>query len=338
MKAGNFGKFVMDQEILIRKSPFQYLKWVVIIEFFFALTPLVLSILLGFSEDYESFTLSGTISYTLLITIGMTTLQVIILGLAFAAWFFQFYRLTDQAIFYSSSLTGDRKLVEIQSISGIAVKQGPLARRLNYGTLIIHGLRTKETARLKDIPNPLERAAMMAGLVAPEVAPRVLPDVDSIPALLKGGESQHVEYKSSLLWDYHRLTSNKDLYEPVMKGLAAFMNTGGGTLLIGVDDEGIVLGLEADFRAIKKPNNDGFESVFNNAFNQMVGAEFRPYIQVMFHEVDGKTICVLLAQPSPRPVYLQYKGVEKFYIRTGNSNQPLSVSKATQYIQTHFGN
>lgn len=326
----------MGQEILIRKSPFQYLKWVVAVEFFFALAPLILSIVLGFRDDYERFTLSGTISYTLLLTLVITTLQVVILGLAFAVWYFQFYRLTDRAIIYSSSLTGDRKLVEIQSISGIDVKQGPLARRLNYGTLVIHDLQTRDTARLKDIPNPVERAALIEGMVIPEFEPPSLPDGVSVQVLLEGGESQHLEYKSSLLWDYHRQTRNKDLYEPVMKGLAAFMNTEGGTLLIGVDDGGEVLGLEADFSAIKKPNNDGYESVFNNAFNQMIGAEFRPYLQVMFPEVDGKTICVLLAQPSPRPVYLQYKGVEKFYIRAGNANQPLSVSKATQYIQTHF--
>ena len=326
----------MNQEILIRKSPFQFLKWIVLVEFFFALTPLILAALLGLRDDYETFTLSGSISYTLMITIVLTTLQAIILGLAFITWYFQFYRLTDQAIIFSSSLTGDRKLVEIQAIFGIDVKQGPLARRLNYGTLIVHETQTKETVRLKDIPNPVERAALIEGMVILEVAPRSLPDGVSVQELLESGESQILEYKASLLWDYHQQSRNKALYEPVMKGLAAFMNTQGGTLLIGVNDDGEVLGLDADFSAIKKPNSDGFESVLNNAFNQMIGAEFRPYVQVMFPEVEGKTICMLLASPAPRPVYLQYRGVEKFYIRAGNANQPLPVSRATQYIQTHF--
>ena len=56
-----------------------------------------------------------------------------------------------------------------------------------------------------------------------------------------------------------------------------------------------------------------------------------------FEEIDGKTICVLSVSPAGVPVYLTFKGKEDFYIRTGNSSQPLPVSKATKYVQTRFG-
>jgi predicted HTH transcriptional regulator len=153
-----------------------------------------------------------------------------------------------------------------------------------------------------------------------------------------GGERQHVEYKSSLVWDYHQQRANKALHQPVMKTLAAFMNSSGGFLLIGVDDDGNVLGLEPDFQTLRKPNVDAFETAFNMAFNKMIGVEFRQFVDVAFSELDEKPICVLWVRPSTHPAFLTDKGNEKFYIRAGNASQSLTISQANRYIQRHFDN
>jgi predicted HTH transcriptional regulator len=129
---------------------------------------------------------------------------------------------------------------------------------------------------------------------------------------------------------------NKNLSVPVLKNVAAFMNTAGGTLLVGIDDEGKVLGLDADYGVMKKPNTDGFELIFNNAFTQMIGTEFRHFVQLSFPEIEGKTICLIAVQPSTSPVYFRQQGKEDFYIRAGNASQPLPVSKATAYVHHRF--
>ena len=67
----------------------------------------------------------------------------------------------------------------------------------------------------------------------------------------------------------------------------------------------------------------------------MIGAEFRQYVDVTFPQLEDETICVVAVRPSEEPAYLVHKGKEQFYIRAGNATQPLSVSKATKYIQTH---
>ncbi len=170
----------------------------------------------------------------------------------------------------------------------------------------------------------------------PELASRPVFEPKPVLELIGDGENQYVEFKSSLMWDYRRQRANKDLYEPVMKNVTAFMNTRGGVVLIGVDDQGEILGFEPDLNALHKPNVDGFENAFNMAFNKMVGVEFRRFVDVNFAAVDGRTICVVSTRPSTQPVYLTHKGTEKFYIRTGNSSQPLSMSKAAQYIGEHF--
>ena len=157
-----------------------------------------------------------------------------------------------------------------------------------------------------------------------------------MPDLIAEGEGQGLEFKASLMWDYRRQSVNKELYEPVMKNLVGFMNTSGGRLLIGVGDDGALLGIEQDLSTLKKPNTDGFENVFNVAFGNMVGVENRQYVSLAFPQLDDKTICAITVQPSAQPVYLRYQGQEEFYIHAGNASQALPVSKAALYIQSRF--
>jgi predicted HTH transcriptional regulator len=200
---------------------------------------------------------------------------------------------------------------------------------------------------MRDVPQPGRMQRLLGDLAgshqqlpAPDISPGELASY-ALPAgdaaqLIAGGEGQFVEFKASLQWDYRQQRVNKELYEPVMKNLAAFMNSSGGYLLIGVSDDGEVLGLEADLRAMQKGNLDGFENKFNVAFNTMIGAEFRRFVQATFPQVNGVIICLLATKPANEPVYLHNKGEESFYIRAGNGSQPLSLSKAARYIQSHF--
>jgi predicted HTH transcriptional regulator len=68
----------------------------------------------------------------------------------------------------------------------------------------------------------------------------------------------------------------------------------------------------------------------------MIGVEFRQFVDVIFPELDEKTICVLRVRPSTHPAYLVNRGEEKFYIRAGNASQSLTISQANRYIQRRF--
>ena len=65
-----------------------------------------------------------------------------------------------------------------------------------------------------------------------------------VAALIAGGESGSVEFKSSLRWDLKKGERNRALEGVILKTLAGFMNSEGGTLLIGVADDGGVVGIE----------------------------------------------------------------------------------------------
>jgi Schlafen, AlbA_2 len=82
-------------------------------------------------------------------------------------------------------------------------------------------------------------------------------------------ESQTIEFKSTLRWDSESQKANKELERAVVKTIAAFLNTDGGVLLIGVDDEKKVLGLEGDYKTLpEKPNKDGFELALQQALSK----------------------------------------------------------------------
>ena len=328
----------------MRYSPFLFLKRLVIIQTFFALLPflaaLFLSLFLGdISAIYQRLSIARSISLELLLTFTSTALQLLVLFAAFITWYYPRYIADRERIMHNrGSMLGTVHLANTPAITNIRVKQGWLARRLGYGSLQIETADASGRATVKDIPDPFRHMNLIWDLVQPDIsADKPLPD-DSAQALVLAGEGQYIEFKSSLMWDYRQQRVNKELYVPVLKNTAAFMNAGGGFVIIGVDDDGNVLGLEPDMQAMHKKDTDGYENTFNNAFNKMIGVEYRPYVEVTFPQLSEETICVLRVRPSDQPVFLINKGEESFYIRAGNASQPLSVSQAARYIGRRFGN
>lgn len=322
---------------LIHKTPFLFLRYLVVIEFFFAFLPLITALVFPIQAEYNETALAKELSYSVLLTIIITTLQILILAISFFSWYLPVFQIDRERISYRRAGSAEfRELISIDAVRRVKIHQGWLGRRLDYGTLQIEGTFTDGVIRLKDIPNPIGTATQIEKWVANQRNLTPASESKSANELISDGEGQFVEFKSSILWDYHQEKMNKNLSVPIIKNCAAFMNTAGGTLLVGIDDSGNVLGLEADYRVMKKANPDGFELIFNNAFSKMIGIEFRQFVRLSFPEIEGKTICLIAVQPSTNPAYFRNQNKEEFYIRAGNASQPLTVSKATAYIQDRF--
>ena len=156
----------------------------------------------------------------------------------------------------------------------------------------------------------------------------------SIEEIIKSGEHEKLEFKTSLRWDAKLGAVNKELEKAVMKTVTAFLNSNGGHLLIGVNDRGELVGLENDITTLVRQDVDGFENHFNNLFNSMIGAEFRRFVKLTFNKVGDKTICLTEIESSHKPVYLKTGDDENFYIRTGNVSTPLKMSEVATYISS----
>jgi hypothetical protein len=166
---------------------------------------------------------------------------------------------------------------------------------------------------------------------------------EEVIELIEKGETEFVEFKSSLRWDFREEKPNKILEDVILKSVAAFSNAKGGTLFIGVTDELEIIGLEHDFKTLKKQDADYFELHLRKLINNQYGIQFaNKHLLIHFPEFNGKIICVLQVSVSDKPLYLKVKNkqgheVEKFYVRSGNASQEITLLKEiNEYVAGHF--
>jgi hypothetical protein len=162
------------------------------------------------------------------------------------------------------------------------------------------------------------------------------PKKQSLDDLLAAGESAVLEYKSTLRWDLQLGQVNKDLQKAVAKTIAGMMNTEGGALLIGVEDSGAICGIEHDWATLKRKDRDGFEQALTQTITDFLGAEYGPLTHIAFDQKDGRTVCIVQIETSPKPVFLSDKGTKEFYVRTGNTTRPLDTKATYEYISMHW--
>ena len=123
--------------------------------------------------------------------------------------------------------------------------------------------------------------------------------------------------------------NGKEIELAWLKSAVAFMNTEGGTVLIGIGDEGEILGTEPD----GFENEDRCRLHLKNLVNHHIGAEFSQLIRFQVRAIDGKRIVAVQCERSARPVFLRAKNTEAFLIRSGPSSVGLSPREVLEYVQ-----
>ncbi len=154
-----------------------------------------------------------------------------------------------------------------------------------------------------------------------------------IRKMIVSGEGAELEFKSSARFDAQDNKINN-----VVKAIAGFLNSEkGGTLLIGVHDNGGIIGLQQDYQTLgKKKNRDGYENFLTDLLLSSCGKECSPLIQITFHILEGKDICKVTVQPSPKPVFVKEGNNEHFFVRTGNSTRPFSTRETLGYCKIRW--
>jgi hypothetical protein len=161
---------------------------------------------------------------------------------------------------------------------------------------------------------------------------------DPLMRLISGGEHLRLEFKETARWDVKREQVNKELEHVIVRTVAAFMNSDGGTLLIGVSDSGTIPGLVRDYKTLGKSQNaDGYENWLTTRLLESMGKDRTRHIKISFQRIDGNEICRVDVERSTRPVFVHDpQGQERLYVRAGNSTRELSVSEALDYCHDHF--
>lgn len=147
-------------------------------------------------------------------------------------------------------------------------------------------------------------------------------------------EGVSLEFKSSLRWDYRQGVINKDLTRPILKTVAAFLNTQGGTLLIGINDKGQPLGIEKDLASLSN-SEDAFErhvtQALCNAFGQTVVSGL---VELSFGTLDGLRICAIDVKPSRDAVWFEDAKQDCFYVRMGNQSLVIRPREVDNWMAT----
>ena len=185
---------------------------------------------------------------------------------------------------------------------------------------------------------------IVVALVAAYLHPR--PGLAPIREVVQRGESDSLEFKSSARWNM-RMGKRDDAMETVIaKTVAAFMNSGGDTLLIGVDDDGRLIGMGPDYSTLKTPDSDRFELWIRDMWGQRMGTNAAALPRLDFAEAsdpqegyERQEVCRVTIPPSPHPVYLRGpkgKGEAELWVRVGNSTRRLEVADAVQYVSIRW--
>ncbi len=168
-------------------------------------------------------------------------------------------------------------------------------------------------------------------------------DLISIESLIDQGESDELEFKSTFQYNLFTDKADKTLIKAILKTIAAFSNSDGGTLLIGVDNKGEIIGLEYDYKClIKGQDKDMFEVVLRNAIESAFGNSFSSRrLEITFPKVNNNEICRIDVKKNSELIFLISKdsnGTEKkeAFIRVGNASKVLDPSDITNYSSENF--
>ncbi len=229
------------------------------------------------------------------------------------------------------------------SANGVIDPDERAALRAELDGLVAHlyGLSESEFAYILTTFPLVDESVKTAALTAFNQLTPEPEGVDGISQLIAAGESAGLEFKSTARVNLHTGAADKRMEEVILKTVAGFWNADGGTLLVGVADDGAVLGLDADLQTLgKKKDLDGLELFLTGL---LLGGRLHlsGLVRVSFHTVwvqgAGKSVCKLAVQPAPEPVFVTVGGLEKLFVRTGNATHSLSGAEAYGYARRRWG-
>jgi len=222
-----------------------------------------------------------------------------------------------------------------------------------HGILVL--LESGEKGRVKSITNNQKNAS---------ISNEITPDNNVFPNLKKlidEGENHNVEFKSSALWSSKLTADDIKTYQPqskelhtygkttskviIAKTIAAFLNTSGGTLVIGVKEnkngqKDEIIGVEPDFEFIRDKDQDGYRrmivDLIKDYFPSDIFNHFDQYIRIHFETISQQTVCGITALKSDQKVFLNVKNKDHFFIRTDASSRELLGEGIVDYCNKRF--
>jgi hypothetical protein len=192
---------------------------------------------------------------------------------------------------------------------------------------------------------------MTSFLQEPERLEEISP-LDHLPKLIAKGESDRLEFKATARYDVKTgelaieeakrkeifKQKDKDRQQDILKAVAAMLNSDGGDVIIGVQDNGSVFGLDKDFEFFEaqRRNPDHYELWLRNLFVEHYGVLLSQKVKSVFVQLEDKLVCCLSIAPGESPAYVKTPAGKTLFIRNGNQSRALEIDQIASYHNSRF--
>jgi len=149
-----------------------------------------------------------------------------------------------------------------------------------------------------------------------------------IKHIISAGENDRTEFKSTLRWSLKENKINHAVEIAWLKTVAAFLNSDGGRLVVGVDDKGVPLGIQPD----GFENEDKYLLHVNNLLQQYIGVEHAANVRFNLYPAGDHKVLLIECSHASKPVFVTDAGQESFYVRAGPGTRKLSMSEMLAYL------
>lgn len=217
-----------------------------------------------------------------------------------------------------------------------SVYEGPLSPRAGVEAAVVAA--PLDVATIADqVVDRIREDAEFAALVAAQLGLPGGAALRTLDELIDNDEDVVVEFKSTARWDLKANEPNKAMEDAVVKTVAGFLNTDGGTLLIGIGPDREVVGLEYDYQRVKPRNGDGFVNWLTTHLTAALGHTAVMRTRARIASRDSREICRLDVAPSARPVWAKTsKQAQVFFVRMNNSTRALPDDQTDLYLADHW--
>ena len=154
----------------------------------------------------------------------------------------------------------------------------------------------------------------------------------AVAELVEQRETTVIEFKSTLRINLHTGQKDGRMELGVLKTLAGFVNSGGGTLIIGVADDGDPVGIESDQFA----SEDKMYLHLVNLIKDRIGAAHSNYLHPRFDDFKDVRVLAVECSPGRSAVFVKDGNHERFFVRIGAATLELTGREAQDYIDKRF--
>ncbi len=318
--------------VYVKEGPTVFLRRVFVMEIFAGLIFLGLSYLGNYEMLYLGMGLDAILRYDLFIMIVFSLFQLFYLLTIFVNWYFSYFEIRDGEILKKSGIIFHKKQIfSLLGVHSVSTEHSPIDRLIGHASIVLEG-QNGPILKMRNIPNYRE----YVDLIKRSLGQNHNGLHQDLRRLLEEGENSRVEFKETLRFDTKTGVVNKEIERAVLKSIAGFMNADGGTLIVGVKDDGLPAGLSADFATLPRKDRDGFENHLFSLVRATLGVNVAKLVAIRFEKLSGQDLAVLEIKGAHRPVFLKINDKEEFFLRAGNSTRSLSMSETEEYIRTRF--